>query len=382
MQSIKCNTSFLRNYIFWIIMANIAKGGCVMASVNWQKIKSVQQVKAIMRHDCKDTRERTQMHTNEHLRTNLTKHNIGLWDTYADAVRRYDDRMAALPKPKRKDAVLGLGFSIPAPDGLPQDQEEAWFASALKIMMREYGADNICCYCVHRDEQHEYVDPDTHERQRSRVHAQGILVPEHGGRLVAKEVTSRKRMVSINNALQVMSREQFGLDFMTGKRSKSRGNVETLKQRSRVAELERMERDRASREKAIADRERAVAAREAAVEAQERQARAEAQEAAQERQEAARERQAAQDVLSAARKEIAAYRQEVADTVQDRDKDAKVLKYAKTHGKDGRSIYDALADQADQVERKRRADTAARLSRLEGRLDMGRGYDAGYDFPR
>lgn len=357
-------------------MENVAKGGCVMASVNWQKIKSVQQVKAIMRHDCKDTRERTQTHTNEHLRADLTKHNIGLWDTYADAVSRYDDRMAALPKPKRKDAVLGLGFSIPAPDGLPREQEEAWFASALKIMMREYGADNICCYCVHRDEQHDYTDPDTHEQQRSRVHAQGILVPEHEGRLLAKEVTSRKRMVAFNNALQEMSREQFGLNFMTGEKSKSRGNVETLKQRSRVAELERMERDRANREKAIADRERAVAAREAAVEAQ-------AQQAAQERTEAARERQAAQDVLSEARKEIAAYRQEVADTAQDRDKDAKVLKYAKTHGKDGRSIYDTLADRAAQADRKRRADTAARLVSLESRLDMGRGHnDAGYDFPR
>lgn len=65
-----------------------------MASADWQKIKSRQQVKAILRHNCKDTREQTKEHSNPHLRPELTATNTGLWDTYAEAAKRYDDRWA------------------------------------------------------------------------------------------------------------------------------------------------------------------------------------------------------------------------------------------------------------------------------------------------
>lgn len=219
-----------------------------MASADWQKIKSRQQVKAILRHNCKDTREQTKEHSNPHLRPELTATNTGLWDTYAEAAKRYDDRWAEVngDKTVRKDAVVGLGFSIPAPDALPEEQEDKWFVKVLDIMVTRYGYENIASFAVHRDERHEYIDPDTHERKMSRTHAQGILFPEAGGTMCAKKIMTKGRMAELNRAIDDMSRTEFGVSFLTGKGTKSRGSVEEMKAKSLQAEIEELEQQRAA----------------------------------------------------------------------------------------------------------------------------------------
>ena len=219
-----------------------------MASADWQKIKSRQQVKAILRHNCKDTREQTQEHSNPHLRPELTATNTGLWDTYAEAAKRYDDRWAEVngDKTVRKDAVVGLGFSIPAPDALPEEQEDKWFVKVLDIMVTRYGYENIASFAVHRDERHEYIDPDTHERKMSRTHAQGILFPEADGTMCAKKIMTKGRMAELNRAIDEMSRTEFGVSFLTGKGTKSRGSVEEMKAKSLQAEIEELEQQRAA----------------------------------------------------------------------------------------------------------------------------------------
>ena len=219
-----------------------------MASADWQKIKSRQQVKAILRHNCKDTREQTKEHSNPHLRPELTATNTGLWDTYAEAAKRYDDRWAEVngDKTVRKDAVVGLGFSIPAPDALPEEQEDKWFVKVLDIMVTRYGYENIASFAVHRDERHEYIDPDTHERKMSRTHAQGILFPEADGTMCAKKIMTKGRMAELNRAIDDMSRTEFGVSFLTGKGTKSRGSVEEMKAKSLQAEIEELEQQRAA----------------------------------------------------------------------------------------------------------------------------------------
>ena len=219
-----------------------------MASADWKKIKSRQQVKAILRHNCKDTREQTQEHSNPHLRPELTATNTGLWDTYAEAAKRYDDRWAEVngDKTVRKDAVVGLGFSIPAPDALPEEQEDKWFVKVLDIMVTRYGYENIASFAVHRDERHEYIDPDTHERKMSRTHAQGILFPEADGTMCAKKIMTKGRMAELNRAIDDMSRTEFGVSFLTGKGTKSRGSVEEMKAKSLQAEIEELEQQRAA----------------------------------------------------------------------------------------------------------------------------------------
>ena len=219
-----------------------------MASADWKKIKSRQQVKAILRHNCKDTREQTQEHSNPHLRPELTATNTGLWDTYAEAAKRYDDRWAEVNGDKtiRKDAVVGLGFSIPAPDALPEDKENKWFVKVLEIMSDRFGYENIASFAVHRDERHEYIDPDTHERKMSRTHAQGILFPEADGTMCAKKIMTKGRMAALNRAIDEMSRTEFGVSFLTGKGTKSRGSVEEMKAKSLQAEIEDLEKQKAA----------------------------------------------------------------------------------------------------------------------------------------
>lgn len=207
-----------------------------MASVDWQKFKSPQHVKAILRHNCKDTREQTKEHTNEHIQHDLTATNTGVWDTYDEAVKRYEERMAELPTPKRKDAVLGVGFCIPTPEGLDEAKEDEWAARVLDVMGEHYGLENIVSYSVHRDEKHEYYDKAKDEMVVSRTHIHGVLVPEIGGRLCAKQVTSRGRMIAINNAIQDMTEKEFGLQWMDGTQQKSRGSTEHLKAESLMAE--------------------------------------------------------------------------------------------------------------------------------------------------
>ena len=253
-----------------------------MASVNWMKMKTAQQVKAVLRHDCKDTREAAKTHTNADLNKDLTGQNYGVGDTYDTAREAFLKRLEEVTagKPVRKDAVVGVGFSIPAPADLPEAREKDWFNRVYEILGEKYGKDNICCYAVHEDERHEYIDPDSKESRMSRSHAQGVMVPEVGGRLCAKEFVSRARMIEINNVIDEMSKQEFGVQFMDGTKKKSRGSVETMKQRSAQEQIDRdleaarqkvkdVEQEATDKAAELAAREADVTTREADVTARE-----------------------------------------------------------------------------------------------------------------
>lgn len=242
-----------------------------MASVDWQKIKSRQQVKAVLRHNCKDTRQQTVEHSNPHLQPGLTVLNTGAWEMYGDAVQRYEERYAEVTKGKtvRRDAVVGLGFSIPVPDQLPEAMEDKWVVRVLELMGERYGRENMISCTVHRDEKHTYIDPDTHERKMSRTHAQGILFPELDGKLCAKQVMTRARMAELNRAIDTMSQKEFGVSFMTGTGQRSRGSVEQMKAKSLQAEVEELEARKREAERLAAEAEqRATEARNMAYKAE------------------------------------------------------------------------------------------------------------------
>ena len=211
-----------------------------MASVDWKKYKSKQYVKAVLRHNCNDTRENTQEHTNPHIQPDKTHLNTGFHDTYADAKKRFERGYKRLTEDKtvRKDAVVGLGFSVPVPKGLPEDKTEAFMGRVHEILCNRYGAENVVSFSIHRDEKHKYIDPDTKQTEESRDHAQGIILPEVDGGLCAKKVLSRKNMISLNDEIDRMSRAEFGLAFVDGSKRKSRGSVEHMKNESLKAENE------------------------------------------------------------------------------------------------------------------------------------------------
>jgi hypothetical protein len=213
-----------------------------VASVDWSKIKTVGEACAVLRHDCEDTREK-QTHTNPHLNPEFTKRNSGLHTKYAEAKERYTKRLEDVTGGKwRKDAVVAVGFSIPAPEGLKEQDEEEWFSKVYSLLCERYGEANIACYAIHRDEIHEYVDSNTKRKVISRPHAQGIIVPEVDGRLCAKEVVTRGRMREINSAIDKMTTEDYGLHWVTGKGVKG-PSVEIVKASSAKLEVEQTQKE-------------------------------------------------------------------------------------------------------------------------------------------
>ena len=363
-----------------------------MASVAWTKLHSAGEVKGVLRHDCKDTRQAAATHSNEDIQRDMTKQNTGVLDGYADTARAYDERMAELPPPRRKDAVVGLGFSAPMPDGLPADKEDEWAERVYRLMADQYGEKNIVCFVVHRDERHEYIDPDTKEKTMSRTHIQGVLVPESEGRLCAKEVTGRANMQRINQAINDMTQRDYGLDYMTGEKSKSRGSVETLKQRSRRAELEQMNekleaknaelekmtdgpipkavyrKAKQRKEDAQKQAEEAKAEQQEA-EAKRDEAERQAEEAQQRASEARQQVEASHDTLKAMKAEAGAIRRTVADTVGKAEEirdymqrmatgklppgDGAVLAYLKANkAPDGKSLYTVYTEKAAAATRR------------------------------
>ena len=64
-----------------------------------------------------------------------------------------------------------------------------------------------------------------------------MFVPEIDGKLNCKQMTLRKNMKALNREVDVMTRDEFGCSFMSGKKTKSLKKVEELKQESENAEL-------------------------------------------------------------------------------------------------------------------------------------------------
>ena len=206
-----------------------------MASVNFEKLKTPQQVKAMLRH-CDGEERMEANHSNIDIDKSKTSCNMQGDMDYAAACQRYDERIAFLDsKPganRRKDRVTCFGLNVPAPKDLKPEDEKAFFLAAIKIIINQYGENNIIQYYMHQDEKHAYIHAETGERCMSRSHLQCYVVPEHNGKLNGKWFSSRANMVKLNNSIHRMAQEQFGVMFMDGSKRKSRKTVEQLKNES------------------------------------------------------------------------------------------------------------------------------------------------------
>ena len=220
-----------------------------MASVNFEKFKSVQSAKAQFRHCDKDARKETN-HGNKEIDLQKSDMNIQfVSSSYESTCKRYDSRIKAIDeggrnKNRRKDRVTLLGLEVPVPKDLPSSDYVKWFSRVNSIIEGRYGADNVMNAYIHFDEQHEYMDVRTREMTMSRVHGHFFVVPEINGKLNAKELTLRKNMISLNREIEKMTKNEFGVKFMTGEKRKSRDEVEDLKRKSREAEREARMKER------------------------------------------------------------------------------------------------------------------------------------------
>lgn len=206
-----------------------------MASVNFEKIKSVQQMKACLRH-C-DKKERLEHeHSNKHIDKSRTSLNLQC-GKYADTCKLVDDRMAYFDslegQNKRKDRVIGFGLCVPIPEGIPDDKLEECSLKIINMIYAEKGERNFINAYLHVDETHEYKDAKTGENRQSlrHVHIYDFCTDENG-RFNGKEFSSRKNMMKLNRDIHAMMLHDYGVNFMDGTQRKSKDTVEYLKNES------------------------------------------------------------------------------------------------------------------------------------------------------
>lgn len=208
-----------------------------MASVDFAKQKSAVSAKAVFRHCASDTREKSK-HKNQQIDTSKTKENFSVKVTdYSSVCKAYDDRMKEVEKTntnKRKDRVTLLTLEYAIPDEIPYDKHEEYVKKVNEIVESMYGSENVLGWYVHRDEIHDYTDKDGQHRT-SKNHAHGFVVPELNGQLNAKQCSSRKNMVALNNAIDDMTKRDYGCTFKVGGRKNSK-TVEELKKESTLIE--------------------------------------------------------------------------------------------------------------------------------------------------
>ena len=219
-----------------------------MASCDWQKIKTATEAKAILRHSAEDKR-RTDKHSNKDIDPARSGMNIsiGAMTSYREACEAYDERIADLDSQpganRRKDRVTMIGLVIPAPAGLDDGQAIEWLSDAYDIACEEMGGDrNVIGGSIQVDERHEYVDARTGRTEMSRQHLHIYAIPEYEGKLNAKKVMTKGNMTRMNNRIEAMSQERYGLPWLTGEGRKSTESMDALKAKSAKAMIEKAEK--------------------------------------------------------------------------------------------------------------------------------------------
>lgn len=226
-----------------------------MASVQFDggKLHGASEAKAMMRHaDMQERLEHT--HSNKDIDKSKTALNTSLYDlSYAEMCDRYDEAMQRYQSNSkraiRKDAVTLLDAIVTAPPEMNDALIDLWISDVVDIINKHYKADVVLDAKIHRDEIHDYVDPDSHKTVQSRVHAHIFVLPEVEQRLCCKQFTSRQNIMSLNRRIDKMTRNLYSCKFMTGQKAHDRDfqTVEQLKRASDNAELERQSRQISSK---------------------------------------------------------------------------------------------------------------------------------------
>lgn len=211
-----------------------------MASMDWQKLKTSSQVKAIIRHNDREKRLEGN-HKNEDINKDQTHLNTQTVK-YEEACRKYSERIYDLDQRPganiRRDRVTACMLCTSIPEGLPEDKEDEWIRKTTNIITDMVGEDNIIGTWTHRDEKHEYIDKITKEKVMSRTHVHIMIIPEANGKLDAKHICSRSNFIKLNRQIDEMTKSDYDLDYMNGKGS-TKLNINTLKQLSNEAQREK-----------------------------------------------------------------------------------------------------------------------------------------------
>ena len=142
------------------------------------------------------------------------------------------------PKRIRADRKTIAELCIPAPrDGMSRDDAVQFLSAAYKEMATACDDMVIVGAAIHGDEVHSYIDPDSKERRESRLHMHVLVVPnvpERGCNM--KSWLTRNKYRELNQVLDRVCERELGYSYQDGTKSRSRGDVERMKQRSLQAE--------------------------------------------------------------------------------------------------------------------------------------------------
>lgn len=142
------------------------------------------------------------------------------------------------PKRIRADRKTVAELCIPAPrDGMSRDDAVQFLSAAYKEMATACDDMVIVGAAIHGDEVHSYIDPDSKERRESRLHMHVLVVPnvpERGCNM--KSWLTRNKYRELNRVLDRVCERELGYSYQDGTKSRSRGDVERMKQRSLQAE--------------------------------------------------------------------------------------------------------------------------------------------------
>lgn len=144
---------------------------------------------------------------------------------------------ATPPKRVRADRKTIAELCIPAPRAGMSDQDARQFLTAACEALVEAPGMHVVGVALHGDETHEYIDPDSKERVQSRLHLHVLVVPDvpgHGCNM--KSWLTKSRYREINQLLDRVCKRELGYTYQDGTKSRSRGDVERMKQRSLQAE--------------------------------------------------------------------------------------------------------------------------------------------------
>ncbi len=156
-----------------------------MASVDWKKIKTPQEVKRIMFHNDREKRLQSN-HANDNINISLTDYNLQTCN-YETTCKRYDDRIAYLDSlkgaNKRKNRVTAVSLVIPIPNEIPNEKVGEFTNKVNRILANRFGVKNMVVCNVHVDEVHEYIDSSKKTTRTSMRHIHDIVIPEINDKL-------------------------------------------------------------------------------------------------------------------------------------------------------------------------------------------------------
>lgn len=350
-----------------------------MAGVQWSggKFHGGTEAKAIIQH-CDKAERQKHKHSNPHVGAASDKYNFNFHGLdYAGICKAYDDRLSQIDTGRqssgKNERVTMQGLLLYTPAGIKDDLTALqWFRTVGDFFENRYGA-NFLEMSVHYDEVHDYVDPETHKTVTARPHAHVLLIPEVDGKLNGKAFSSRAAITEINNAIQQITRKNFGCDYVEGKNPVKKGRkVESLKQESAQAAADKAVEDARAKSREIIAKAEAKAA--------EIGRQALAAEASSDAQIAAKTEKAdkllhdAENVLKKAENTL-----RMAEAVP-----GAVGEWAKTAKlKNGMTVYDwYLSDKAkrEKVVRDESKRTVELSAALQNNIDRQRGGHGGYDF--